>query len=85
MSEQENPYWSEEVKSNYHPPEGTFTKSAPEVVKILLTGAGNDPLLALHRLVFYMNRAGDKLTNSRALETAKLTLEDLIQKDKQIH
>ncbi len=64
MSEQENPYWSEEVKSNYHPPEGTFTKSAPEVVKILLTGAGNDPLLALHRLVFYMNRAGDKLTTA---------------------
>ena len=41
MSEQENPYWSEKVKSNYHPPEGTFTKTAPEVVKILLTGTRN--------------------------------------------
>ena len=79
----ENPYWSEEVETEYHPPEGTFTHKAPEVVKTLLKGADDDPTKALRRLLFYMNRAGDKLTNRSELETAKLKLEQFIQqKDK---
>ena len=72
-------FWSEAVdkKVKYHPPEGTFTRKAPEVVDILLKGADGDARLALERLVFYINRAGSKLTNSEELEQAKHKLEEL--------
>lgn len=79
MAENEDPYWSEEVHTHYHPPAGTFTEKAPEVVKTLMSGADNDPTLALRRLLFYMNRAGDKLTNVEELDKAKTKLEALIR------
>ena len=79
---QDDGYWTEDVKVEYHPPEGTFTKDAKEIVQILMKGAKNDATLALHRLVFYMNRAGDKLTNSGQLNKAKEKLEELIKKGK---
>lgn len=78
----DNHYWSEEVHADYHPPERTFTHKAPEVVKILLKGADNNPTTALRRLLFYMNRAGEKLSNREELDAAKSKLENLIkQKD----
>lgn len=77
MNKQNAPYWSEEVKAEYHPPEGTFTHKAPEVVQMLMDGAHGNAKLALERLVFYMNRAGEKLTNRTELEAAKKKLEDL--------
>ncbi len=75
----EDPYWSEEVTAGeaYHTPPGTFTQPAPEVVKVLLGGADGKAELALRRLVFYMNRAGDKLANKAELEKAKEKLEEL--------
>lgn len=83
MADADNKYWSEEVHTDYHPPEGTFTHKAPEVVSTLMAGAKDDPTLALHRLVFYMNRAGEKLTNGTELDKAKEKLEELIrEKDK---
>ncbi|MGN0905135.1 MAG: DUF3175 domain-containing protein [Alphaproteobacteria bacterium] len=81
MNEQNAPYWSEEVKAKYHPPEGTFTHKAPEVVQTLMDGAHGNAKLALERLVFYMNRAGEKLTNKTELEAAKEKLEDLRRAD----
>lgn len=82
MAEDENPYWSEEVDEHlkWHAPAGTFTEKAPEVVKVLLKGADDDATLALRRLVFYMNRAGDKLTNVEELDKAKAKLEELERK-----
>ncbi len=78
MSE-DNKFWSEAVdeKVKYHPPEGTFSQNAPEVVNTLLKGANGDAKLALERLVFYINRAGSKLTNGDELEKAKRRLEEL--------
>lgn len=75
----DNPCWSEEVHTDYHPPEGTFTEKAPQVVKTLMEGADSDPTLALHRLIFYMNRAGEKLHNVEELDKAKTKLEALIK------
>lgn len=79
MTEKETPYWSEEADEHlkWHAPEGTFTQTAPQIVKILLNGADGNPVLALRRLVFYMNRAGDKLSNTQALNSAKRQLEKL--------
>lgn len=74
-----NPYWSEEVdaRETYHTPAGTFTKTAPEIVDILMKGADNDVTLALRRLMFYINRAGDKRPNAAALDEAKARLEKM--------
>ena len=58
-------------------PAGTFTQKAPEIVKVLMKGAHNDPALALRRLVFYMNRAGNGLSNAKEFEKAKAKLEEL--------
>lgn len=77
MNEPEDAFWSEKVKTKYHPPEGTFTHKAPEVVRTLMDGAHGDAKLALERLVFYMNRAGEKLENKDELEKAKEKLENL--------
>lgn len=75
-------YWSENVKTSYHPPEGTFSQPAPEVIRTLLNGAENDPHLALHRLIFYINRSGKNLNNLEELEKVKQRLEKLIQQEK---
>lgn len=75
MTGTENPDWSEDVKTHYHTPPGTFTKDADSIVAVLLKGAKNDPLLALRRLLFYMNRAGDKLSNAKQIKLAKKKLE----------
>lgn len=79
----DDPYWSEEVDEHlkWHAPDGTFTQKAPEVVKVLMKGAHNDATLALRRLVFYMNRAGDRLSNADELDKAKAQLEKLEKKD----
>lgn len=79
MQQKNNPDWSETVdeQETYHTPPGTFTQKAPEVVDMLLKGAGGDVTLALRRLVFYMNRAGDKLPNAAELKKAKTRLEEL--------
>lgn len=42
-----------------------------------MKGARNDPALALRRLVFYMNRAGNGLSNAKEIEKAKAKLEEL--------
>ena len=79
MLEDENPYWSEEADEHlkWHAPAGTFTQKEPEIVKVLMKGARNDPALALRRLVFYMNRAGNGLSNAKEIEKAKAKLEEL--------
>lgn len=79
---EKNDYWSEEVHTSYHTPEGTFTQKAPQIVQTLLDGADNDPSLALHRLVFYMNRAGSNLTDTEQLDCAKQQLEEMISDKK---
>lgn len=72
--------WSEEVDTHetYHTPPETFTKSATEIASILLDGAHGNTTKALQRLVFYMNRAGDKLSNKTEIEKAKTILENKI-------
>lgn len=57
-----------DVKAKWHPKEGIFTRSGEEIARYLLkNGKGK----AMSRLTFYMNRAGDKLSNRAELEKAK--------------
>jgi len=69
--------WSGKVKTKYHPPEGTFTKSAEEIATQLAKDS-SDLKQAMSRLNFYINRAGENLSTERkrVLDKAK----DLLRK-----
>ena len=76
---EKNEHWLEQNHTHPHLPVGTFTQPAGVIVKTLLHGANNNPTLALHRLMFYMNRAGKNIENAEQLELAKKRLEEIIK------
>lgn len=59
MSE-EKKFWPENVKTNWHPPEGFFEQSAEKIAEGLKS-ASDGLAQAMDRLDFYINRAGDNL------------------------
>ena len=70
--------WSGDIVSKTHPMPGTFTKDANTIVNELLRVHHNSPNKSLMALNFYINRAGEKLTNEIQLELAKSKLERMI-------
>lgn len=64
--------WSDSVKTDWTPPEGFFTKSADSIVRGLKQHS-KDYQQASSRLNFYINRAGDNLSDGdkARLEDAK--------------
>ena len=79
-----------ETKSGHHTPEGLFTKPTEDIVDGLLKDANGDEELALRRITFYINRAGDGLSNKTAVHAAKRELEKKVEakmeaKKSQIH
>lgn len=85
MIDKDDGYWTEDVKIKYHPPSGTFTKDAKEIVSTLMLDAKDNAGTALHRLMFYINRAGSKLENSEQIQKAKMKLENIIKDEKDKH
>ena len=67
--------WLEDVETNWTPTEGLFTKDDPEYIANYLLKHSKDRTQAMRRLVFYMNRAGENLTNERVLNKVKKILE----------
>lgn len=65
-----------DVKAKWHPKEGLFTGSDPKKIADYLIRNSEDKGQAMKRLVFYMNRAGDKLQNKEVLEKVKELLKD---------
>ena len=63
--------WLENVETNWSPEEGLFTNDDPEFIANYLIRNSKDRTQALRRLIFYMNRAGENLTNRRVLNKAK--------------
>lgn len=76
---EKNEDWQKHIQIHHHPPVGTFTQPAGVIVRTLLQSANNNPTLALHRLMFYMNKAGKNLENAEQLELAKKKLEEIIK------
>ena len=77
MLQEKGEKWSGKVKTKWHPPEGTFTKSASEIASVLKSGS--DSLKqAVSRLNFYINRAGGNLSSERMKELEKV--KDLLRK-----
>lgn len=66
-----NEYWSENVKEHFHTPPGTFTQDAEEITNILLKVSDGNATLALRRLLFYMNRAGQPARQRRTAGKGK--------------
>ena len=63
--------WVDDVDVKWHPEEGLFTNDNPEYIASYLLRHSKDRQQAMSRLVFYMNRCGDKLTNRTVLNKAK--------------
>lgn len=72
-----------ETTSGHHTPEGLFTKSSKDIVDGLLKDANGDEELALKRITFYINRAGDGLSNKTAVHAAKRELEKKVEEKKE--
>lgn len=67
-----------DARTNWHPKKGLFTGDDPkEIVDYLMKNSKNQAQ-AMQRLCFYMNRAGDNLSNKTVLNKAK----QLLKKEK---
>ena len=63
-----------DVKTNWHPKDGLFTGDNPQKIANYLLKNSKDEAQAMQRLCFYMNRAGDKLSNKTVLNKVKQIL-----------
>ena len=60
-----------DVEAEWHPKDGLFTSDDPKYIADYLFKNSKDKGQAMKRLVFYMNRAGEKLENKDVLNKAK--------------
>lgn len=67
-----------DVKTSWHPKKGIFTNDDPKEIVDYLMKNSKDQAQAMQRLCFYMNRAGDNLSNKTVLNKAK----QLLKKEK---
>ena len=63
-----------DIKTNWHPKDGLFTGDDPQKIANYLLKNSKDEAQAMQRLCFYMNRAGDKLSNKTVLNKVKQIL-----------
>ena len=60
-----------DIEPEWHPKDGLFTSDDPKYIADYLLKNSKDKGQAMKRLVFYMNRAGDKLENKEVLNKVK--------------
>lgn len=65
-----------DVKTKWHPKDGLFTEKDPKKIVDYLLKNSKDRGQAMKRLTFYMNRAGNKLSNKTVLNKAKDMLKE---------
>lgn len=76
----EDEYWSEKVRTKWHPEPGFFERSAEDIAQGLKDNS--DSLRqAMDRLDFYVNRAGGRLQDPEKFEKAKMLLHNLYRQD----
>ena len=66
-----------DVKSKTDLPKGTFTNKAETIKKIILEHAGSKDK-AIKMINYYINRAGDNLTNKTEVLKAKRLIENCV-------
>ena len=70
-----------DVDTDWKPKEGLFLSKSPRGIANYLLKHSKDKGQAMKRLTFYMNRAGDNLTNKTVLNKVK----DLLKTDESLH
>ncbi len=68
-----------DIKAKWHPEEGLFTRKNANYIANYLIKHSKDLKQAMSRLTFYMNRAGENLTNKETLEKAKKIIHSKIE------
>lgn len=68
-----------DIKAKWHPEEGLFTRKDPNYIANYLIKNSKDLKQAMSRLTFYMNRAGENLSNKQTLERAKKIIHSKIE------
>ena len=63
-----------DVKTKWHPKKGLFAGDNADEIADYLLKHSKDKTQAMRRLCFYMNRAGDNLTNKTVLNKVKQLL-----------
>ncbi len=84
-ADKETKKWSAPVtnKVTKHPKEGTFKGSSDEIAKELKRLHGKDFQSAMSALNFYINRAGEGMSNRKNVEGAKNALRRLYGKEEE--
>lgn len=70
------------VKEKSKTPKGLFTENSSKIVRELLKLTDNDIGKAIRKITFYINRAGQNLSNEREIEKAKKELMEMNEKKK---
>lgn len=71
-----------DVEPKQSTPKDLFTKSADTIVKILLQQTKGNIGKAIQKITFYINRAGENLSNKVEVNKAKKMLQDKLEKTK---
>lgn len=61
-------------------PKDLFTKDAETIARVLTRMTGGDLGKAIQKITFYINRAGDNLSNATEVNKAKKILQDRNEK-----
>src|SRR6266571_7818210 len=80
--------WVANVKTDStHPPEGMFTKEAPEIARALASKrvSPKGPVSGLRMLTYFINRGGKGLSATRraTLERAKTLLSNRVRRERE--
>lgn len=71
-----------DIKPKQSTPKDLFTKPASTIVKVLLQQTKGNVGKAIQKIIFYINRAGENLSNKVEVNKAKKILQDKLEKTK---
>lgn len=65
-----------DIETKHSTPKDLFTKPAETIVRVLLQQTNGNVGKAIQKITFYINRAGDNLSNSKEVNKAKNILKN---------
>ena len=71
-----------DIEPKQSTPKDLFTKPASTIVKVLLQQTKGNIGKAIQKITFYINRAGENLSNKVEVNKAKKILQDKLEKTK---
>lgn len=71
-----------DIEPKQSTPKDLFTKPASTIVRVLLQQTKGNIGKAIQKITFYINRAGENLSNKAEVNKAKKILQDKLEKTK---